>query len=108
MSREDEIRRLEDELQRAREIEQKCDRDYQLSGLQSDAARADRYGQKRMEIQHELHRLRYPSTTSSTPSYSPPAPSSQESKPDAWWQTCLGCLFWIGIIALVARYCGHN
>lgn len=108
MSREDEISRLKDELRRAREVEQKCDRDYERSGLQSDAARADRYGQKRMEIQHQLDRLRYPSSTSSTQSYSPPVQSEQESKPDGWWQTCVGCIFWIAVIVLVARYCGHN
>jgi len=104
MSREEEISQLEDRLRRAREIEQECDRDYERTHLPSDAARADRYGQQRMEIQHQLDRLRYPS---SVQSYSEPVQRTQEARPSAW-KTCAGCMFWVAVIVVASRYCAHN
>lgn len=101
MSRDEEIRRVRDELQRAKEIEQKCDRDYERTRSPGDAARADRYAQQRMKLQAELDRLLYPS---STQSYSPPLEQPVEPKQSAG-KTCLGCTFWIAIVVIVFKYC---
>ena len=104
MSPEEEMSRLEDELERARELEQKYDHEYERTRLPGDAAKADKYGQERMKIQHQLYRLRYPS---STPTYVPAVITTQESKTSAW-KTCLGCIFWIAIIVVVAKYCAGS